>query len=369
MGRILAAWTLLLAFAPAYSYRALGQDPSPRSFAPQYFESPVIPGPPTTTSPSPSPYTLSPSDRDPSVPSQEPPPPRMFRAREAFLDEPTDEELLAATDDEDLPFFMRHAREPVTSFYEPEPFHNYRTDETSLLYMPGDGEQFGWLSYESTPYLGRGYRSGITTALNIHLLSGPQSVALPPRLYDFVLGYQKRARLNDRLSVDLASSIGVYSDFEDSARDGVRFPSHGVGILHYNDRLDLVLGVDYVSRDDYKILPVVGYSWHNPENSAWRIDMVFPRPRLQYTLSDCSRVYLAGLLGGGTWDVEFPDDSNDVLTYRDFRILFGFEQRNDEGNIAGVEMGLVFNREIEFRQRPDQVDLDNAFVLRFTRRH
>ncbi len=218
---------------------------------------------------------------------------RKFRAREAFLDDPSEEELLAAEDHGYLPFFMRSQQKmDVESLYAPTPYHNYQSDETSLSYMPGDGEQFGWLSYQSTPYVGRGYRSGVTTGFNIHLLSGPNSVALPPRLYDFVLGYQKRARLNDMLSVDIASSIGVYSDFEDSARDGVRFPSHGVGILHVNPKLDWVLGVDYLSRDDIKLLPVAGFSWHNPDNCDWRFDLVFPRPRIQYTLSDCSRVYM-----------------------------------------------------------------------------
>ncbi len=73
-------------------------------------------------------------------------------------------------------------------------------------------------------------------------------------------------------------------------------------------------------------------------------------------------------MGGGSWDIEFPDDSNDVLTYRDFRLLFGYEQLEENGNLVGVEMGYIFGREIEFRQRPDQVDLDDAFVVRFVRR-
>lgn len=295
--------------------------------------------------------------------------PLKIRAREAFLDQPSPEELEAANDHGYLPFFMRdQAYEELDSLFTPDPYHNYRSDETALNFMPGDGEQFGWLSYQSAPYVNRGYRSGITSAINIHLLSGPTQVAAPPRLYDFILGYQKRARLNDRLSVDLASSIGVFSDFEDSARDGVRFPSHGVGILHANPSLDWVLGVDYVSRDDIKILPVAGFSWHNPDNAAWRFDMVFPRPRINYTLSDCSRLYLGGVMDGGSWDVEFPDDSNDVLTYRDFRLLFGYEQMEKDGDLVGVEMGYVFGREIEFRQRPDTVDLNDAFVLRFVRR-
>lgn len=104
---------------------------------------------------------------------------------------------------------------PKLSYFAQVPYVNYRSDEESLSYLPGDGDQFGWLSFESSPYLGRGYKSGITTAINIHLLSGPNLVPLPPRLYDFSLGYQKRGRVKDYLSYDLATSIGVFSDFED----------------------------------------------------------------------------------------------------------------------------------------------------------
>jgi hypothetical protein len=112
-----------------------------------------------------------------------------------------------------------------------EPLCDYRWDEDSISYMPGDGNQFGWLSFESMPYIRKGHGSGMVTGLGIHLLSGPEAVALPPRLYDFSIGYQLRARFADVLSYDLASTIGVFSDFEDSARDGVRFPGHAVGML------------------------------------------------------------------------------------------------------------------------------------------
>ncbi len=35
------------------------------------------------------------------------------------------------------------------------PFTVYRSEESMVTYMPGDGEQFGWLSFESPNYLSR----------------------------------------------------------------------------------------------------------------------------------------------------------------------------------------------------------------------
>lgn len=257
---------------------------------------------------------------------------------------------------------------PRLSYFSQEPYLNYRSEESGLNYLPAGADQFGWVSLENSPYLARGYRSGITTAINIHFLSGPNSVAIPPRLYDFSLGYQKRGRISDVMSYDLATTIGLFSDFEDSAKDGVRYPGHAVGMLHMKPEFDLVFGVDYLSRDDIKLLPVAGVSWRPQGIPDMRFDLVFPRPRIDYSIDNQSKVYLAGRLGGGTWDIEFPNNDNDVMTYRDLQVLCGFERRNSEGHLACVEFGFVFDRRLEFRTLSQPTEFDDAFVLRLVTR-
>jgi len=258
---------------------------------------------------------------------------------------------------------------PTLSFFDQERYSNYRTDEDDVSYMPGGGDQFGWLSFQYAPYKKSGYRSGFITGFNLHLLSGPDSVALPARLYDFSMGYQVRGRIQDAMSYDLASTIGVFSDFEDSARDGVRFPGHAVGMLHYMPEFDVVFGVDYLSRDDIKILPVMGFSWRPQAIRDLRVDMVFPRPRIDYSITESNRVYLAGRFGGGTWDIELPDNSNDVMTYRDLQLLIGFENRDSGNSWTAIEFGYVFDRSLEFRTLASETHFDDAFLLRFVTRH
>ena len=257
---------------------------------------------------------------------------------------------------------------PRLSYFSQEPYMNYRSEESGLNFLPAGADQFGWVSLENAPYLARGYRSGLTTAINMHFLSGPNAVAIPPRLYDFSLGYQKRGRISDVMSYDLATTIGVFSDFEDSAKDGVRYPGHAVGMLHLKPEFDLVFGVDYLSRDDIKLLPVGGFSWRPQSMPDMRFDLVFPRPRIDYAIDNQSKVYLAGRLGGGTWDIEFPNNDNDVMTYRDLQVLCGFERRNSEGHLACVEFGYVFDRKLEFRTLSQPTEFDDAFVLRLVTR-
>jgi hypothetical protein len=90
--------------------------------------------------------------------------------------------------------------------------------------------------------------------------------------------------------------------------------------------------------------------------------------KCRFSLNNQSKVYLAGRLGGGTWDIEFPNNDNDVMTYRDLQAVLGFESRNSEGNFASVEFGYVFDRKLDFRTLPQSTEFDNAFVLRFVTR-
>ena len=257
---------------------------------------------------------------------------------------------------------------PNLIYFSQEPYANYRTNANWFEYIPGDGDQFGWLSLGSDPYQKRGYRSGFSTAINIHLLSGPNAVALPPRLFDFSLGYQTRGRIQDVMSYDLATTIGIFADFEGSARNGVRFPGHAVGMLHYTPEIDVVFGVDYLSRDDIKLLPVMGLSWRPKSMESMRFDLVFPRPRIDYTLDQSRKLYVAGRLGGGTWEIEFPNSDNDVMTYRDLQLVVGLERLKANGNVSAWEFGYLFDRNVEFRTLTGETHFDDAFLFRIVMR-
>jgi len=246
-----------------------------------------------------------------------------------------------------------------------EPYTNYRVDEARWSWLPGSGDDFGWLSFQGSPYEPRGKRTGFGGSFGLHLLGGPTTAPVPPRLYDFVFGMQKRDSLSDRFSYDIAATIGVFSDFEGSAREGVRFPGHAVGMVHINMTTDLVFGVDYLGRDDIAVLPVVGVSLRDRFVSGLSVDLVFPRPRIDYVLSDDWRSYLTAGLDGGTWDIQFPNGTGQVMTYRDYRLMLGFEHADSAAGISAWEFGYAFGRELEFRNNPVSTRFDDAFVLQW----
>lgn len=72
----------------------------------------------------------------------------------------------------------------------------------------------------------------------------------------------------------------------------------------------------------------------------------------------------------GTWDIELPHSSQDVVTVRKYRIAVGTESLNDDGDLVAFELGWVFNRAVEFRTLPGTFDLGGTVLLKWiTRRH
>lgn len=255
----------------------------------------------------------------------------------------------------------------IESFYNTSvrSYRSYRAAEQTISMLPTSNQEFSWLSLIGTPYLKQDEAIGLNFGMSHHFISGPVEVDLNPRLHEFILGYQVRHSISDHFSFDCAATVGFYSDFKGSAREGVRLPAHAVGMFHLNHRTDFVFGVDYLDRDDISVLPVIGISWHDYNQMSLRYDLVFPRPRIDFTLNDRQRLYLMGLLGGGTWDIEMVNGPEDVMSYRDYRIVVGNEKRYLDGSRRGMELGYAFNRRMTLRESPVVLDFRNALVLNF----
>jgi hypothetical protein len=241
-------------------------------------------------------------------------------------------------------------------------FWGYRYSSDSLDWIPGGGNQLGMFSILWDHYQPSGIRHGLGIGMGFHFLGGPVQTDMPPRLFDFSIAYQIRQRIGP-LAFDVASSVLAASDFEGNARKGILFPSHAVGYLKIQPETDLVFGIDYVDRGDFKILPVAGVVWvPKPE---LRLEMVFPRPRAVYQLSEQYRVYLSGDLGGGTWAIERVSHADDLATYRDLRVCLGFEHVEKNGWQSAIEVGYLFDRRVEYTSAIGNMKLDDAVLIRW----
>ncbi|MDP1560020.1 MAG: hypothetical protein Q8M16_01365 [Pirellulaceae bacterium] len=349
----IVASTLCLPWYAVAQENSTGAKPNPPQF--QISDDPILPRPVQAIPPKPSPIIdIAPSEPLVPAPLEEP------KSNPESIREVIEQAIEEAVEVESrLDIF----------FEQSKAYTAYRSYQTGFQWIAGSNDDFGWFSWQSDPYLRRESDSGLSLTFNLHGLSGPIAPNVSPRLYDAVASYQVRKSFSSNFSYDVAASVGVFSDFEGSARKGVRFPAHAVGMIHLNYRADLVFGADYLDRQDIKILPVAGVSIREFLAPNVRLDLIFPRPRIDFALDNQHRVYVAGLLGGGTWDYEATADTRELLTYRDYRVVLGFEFADNDNHLSSIEFGYAFGRQLEFANAGITLNSPDAFVLQWVSRY
>ena len=247
----------------------------------------------------------------------------------------------------------------------PLPF-SFRNRQSQWTWVAAGQYGFGMFSMQDTGYLESDDRSGFNFGLGLHFLKGPIKPDLHPRLWDFTIGYQHRGALGYGIAYDVAFNFGIFSDFEDSARDGVRFPSHAVLAAQALPGVEWLFGIDYLDRDDYELLPVAGM--RITAFDGWVINAAIPEPEIQWWYSDAAMIYFAGRLGGGTWDIEYVNAGNDVMNYRQWELVLGSASM-DEGKRSSMEFGFLTDRQLEFRSGRPTLELPDVWMFRLVTRY
>jgi hypothetical protein len=201
----------------------------------------------------------------------------------------------------------------------------------------------------------------------VDYLNGPTQVDLPARLYDVGVDFMWRKQFNDRWGAMVAVRPAVASDFRTS-QDAIRITGRALATWQWvPERLSLLFGVVYLDRNDLSVLPGFGLIW--TPDPDWRLDVIFPRPKLARRLRFVPHeledwLYLAGSLGGRTWAVERQPGIADQLTLRDYRLSIGWERIAEGGGGFFVDAGYVFGRELEYEITPLARSFDDALIIR-----
>lgn len=208
----------------------------------------------------------------------------------------------------------------------------------------------------------------ITPYFRADLLDSAVALDLPDTVFETGVKALWKRPVSDRWSSLLIVTPSVRSDF--TTGDGA-FRLFGLGLLTWQwvpEHVTVSGGVVYTGRDDYPVLPAAGLLW--TPSPDWKLDLQFPSPRLSRCLSrddglSETWLYLAGVFGGNTWAVTRPSGPTDELTLRDLRLVGGIEHLMTENCGAFVELGVVFNRSIEYASSPIEQELDSTWIARF----
>lgn len=247
----------------------------------------------------------------------------------------------------------------------------WRPGKGGLMWMPGHRDRFGMFSligetvsdWEDWGGLASTYGHGF------HFLNGPVRSDLPSKLFDFSWGLAWNGELTDGWSASLAGKVGLYTDFEDSVRDGWRFPAHAIVFHDWDDTVQGALGVNFLDRENLPVLPVVGLVFR-PDDRI-RLEALFPEPRIAWRVhADETKenwISLSGQIGGGEWAIERANtDLADVVTYNDYSVVVGFHGFDPREFGSSFELGYTFARDLEYRSNVGNFEPQETFFIRMT---
>ncbi len=201
----------------------------------------------------------------------------------------------------------------------------------------------------------------VAPSFGLNLLQGAGSVGLPNQVYSGVLEMQWQTDPQERFNLDVGVGVGVFTDFNTFTSDSLRLTGHALFNIGITEDTTFRGGVVYYDRLDMKMLPAFGLYWQ-PHPEA-RIDLFFPKPRVSQYITSLSNYdvwwYYGAEVGGGSWTMRLDSGVKSQVDLNDIRITTGFEfglpeQLRLGEHIGFIEAGLVVNREVVFRNTPQQ---------------
>jgi hypothetical protein len=196
---------------------------------------------------------------------------------------------------------------------------------------------------------------------------------LPNDLYEYTIGLSWIRKINDQWTVRTTMGIGFATDGLNTSRDAWQFRGGVFGIYKRNERLSWTFGALATGRDDLPVIPAVGAVWM--PNPNLRYDLTFPKPRVNFLIRKNGPrqhwAYLGGGINGNTWGYQQSAVLDDRLTYKDVRVVAGWESRPTSssttpfarGRTFQAEIGYVFARTFEFEDESRSEALDDSLMV------
>jgi hypothetical protein len=238
-----------------------------------------------------------------------------------------------------------------------------------------DDDSLGWTDLRSevtvaVPFFTRDAPMLITPFYELHFLNRPAGFDLPPRLHDVAIDFSHFRRVTNDWFVNVAIAPGFYADDHSfDSDDACRINGRAVAVYDPTPEVKWVIGATYVHGGWAKVVPVAGLIYEPNDDVSY--ELVFPRPRAAWRLPTspapgCDEYwfYVLGEFANSIWAFEQNDGTDDMLAYRDFRIILGLERKIIGGLSHRIEVGYVFDREIKLASDGDEVDMDDSFLLR-----
>lgn len=250
------------------------------------------------------------------------------------------------------------------------PLISHKQGDAGVTWLPGTGNELGIFSINlsETIEVPRIEGFSITPYFGVHYLDGPIQTDLPARVYDTSVAFRWFKKHSEQWSYELEVAPGVYSDFKNTTADSLRITGKGLAYYVHSRSKQFVLGVVYLDRENIKMLPAAGMIMWFSEGS--RLELIFPKPKFTYRIEKTEELerwaYISGEFGGGSWGIQRGATGiDDIATYSDLRLIGGLETKHTGGMISKLEVGFVFNRQLEYKSDIGNYDISPTGMLRY----
>lgn len=183
---------------------------------------------------------------------------------------------------------------------------------------------------------------------------GSETAEAPNSLQSLSLQLGTRKQFAENWSWQFGIAPGLYSDFEDISADDINAPA--VLFFTYKQRptLSWVFGLRGDFYSDVPVLPAAGMRWRFAED--WTLDLILPRPRIEYAPTEQVTIFAGGELKGGGFRIAEdygrahgrPELNNDKVSYREIRVGGGLRYAMARWLAATLEGGWAVDRRFDF---------------------
>lgn len=197
--------------------------------------------------------------------------------------------------------------------------------------------------------------------------SGPTGVPLPGHAYRLASDIEWAAQGPGPWGFQFGFTPQLTTDFDKHLNeDAWLFDGRGMLFFRPDPTLMLVGGVAYWDRVNDRFIPHAGIVW-TPDDT-WEFRLLFPKSRISVFLGDYGYggvwFYTSAEYNVEAYQVGLSDlNRKDQVELSDYRILLGL--RSDNGFVSSfVEGGWIFDRQVDFKGKTTDFDINDGWMIR-----
>ncbi len=192
---------------------------------------------------------------------------------------------------------------------------------------------------------------------------------VPEDLYELGLQISYTSDFNQDWSWRASIAPGLYSDFRDIDFKDLNAPANFSVSYRWTPELTLTGAIIIDFRAKYPVLGGIGLRWMISED--WTLNLIFPRPGLEYRVTENLTLFGGLSLAGGSYNIadnfgtlrgdKRLDD--EFIDYREIRAGFSAAWRWDDSAKFVLGAGALLDRRFQFDIIGRQLISDDTYYL------